>query len=1223
MKKIFSLLGLLICVMSAWGTLTPVSISYSSTSTTDGWSTGTGGRFVPAILNNDADGYFLSVDQGSRNNNGATVTGNVISGKAEAGDDFTVTFDLRISSSNNQTSTEFKILDATNGANIFSLKETGTWATTWIINGDGTKTVTLPNSNKAGSGNTITDVPWYSVKVCRKGTSTYLTISDKASGDAILTKEAIATQSENGGLGKIQFVSSRYYANFAINNIVVRAIQDGDAPAGPAYSIRYMLGSTVVKTESGEAPVGEKLTSKAVFTENNVKYFATNGVQEFTNTENPANNIFDVPVREAYNFKYTVHAVAGTVDEVIGSGTVLEGESASVLYSQYINVNGTLYKAAKQSTNPWWGINVTPTSDNFVQNISYAQAATNIAFYSEAEDIAGITVITGGNANIRCSKGAGGFFEGETGGTVTTLQPGVYKLYTSVWGNAGMKFTFNAGEKTILEAESKGYIQDYTSEEFVISKPTDITMIGGAAGNAPKIIDYVYIQKTADYVATESITIADATPEIGKAATLAATIAPANASSKTITWSLDEASKEYAELNAATGELTPLKAGDITIKATNGEKEVEKVITIAPAEFAVTITGAPSEAQVFVGEDASAEDVLQVTTKEGYDQMQNTTRLQPQGSVKATEIATYIYTITVNKDKKTVDVVYEKDIEVTAMEFAVKDQRIAQGNSRTLQVTYYPADASFKTATWTSSNPEVATVDAKTGLVTAVSEGETTITATWSENESHGTDYSAEMTLTVDKGLVIDRIVFDELDDATAEVMGYYHPMDGDTLYLASHIESNGRMVPVSFIRYEAFIGSNLKSIVIPGTVKTIDHRALQYSNTHNAYEELPEDGLESAFLMEGVEVMRDRIFHGNKYMKKVFLPSTLTDIGYYSFYGTAIEDVFFGGSEDEWNALKNLENAKLPETAKIHFNSDFTSAFIDGIEVDEENVELEVGEQKTIGFIITPESIAPSVEVTFTSSNENVATVDETGVITAVANGYATITVSAGAGIEAKVRVKVGNEARDYTTPLTTTWSVQGGANPEGIFVDEETHYYNNWGAGASWFAQAYAEFDLSNLQPDDDFRATFTVWVNCARGTRTFDVYGLPAGTTVADCQALTAKKGVELATYSDIVTDYQAKEVDVTDYIKGLVAEGSQNAIIIMSNGAAGGNIYGKGSAEFAPTLNIYPANGETGPLTGISEAQSNESTVKSGKYMENGQIVIYIDGKKFNAAGQQIK
>jgi hypothetical protein len=558
------------------------------------------------------------------------------------------------------------------------------------------------------------------------------------------------------------------------------------------------------------------------------------------------------------------------------------------------------------------------------------------------------------------------------------------------------------------------------------------------------------------------------------------------------------------------------------------------------------------------------------------------------------------------------------------MNFEANNQRIAMGNSRTPQIIYSPADASFKTAKWTSSNPEVATVDENTGLVTAISEGETTITAEWSENESHGTNISTQMTLTVDKGLVLDRIVYDEMEDATAEVMGYYHPMDGDTLFLPAYIESNGREIPVSFIKQEAFIGSNLKSIVIPGTVKTIDHRALMYSNTHNAYNEMPEEGLESAFLLEGVEVMRDRIFHGNKYMKKVFLPSTLTDIGYYSFFDTAIEDVYFGGTAEQWNALKNLENAKLPESIKIHFNSDFTTAFINSIEVEEDYAEIAVGEEYEVKVSIIPEEIAPVVALTYTSSNEEVATVDEEGVVTGIADGYVTITVSAGEGLEAKVRVKVGDAARDYTTPLLTTWSVQGGANPEGIFVDEEEHYYNNWGAGTSWFAQAYAQFDLSNLQPTDDFKATFTVWVNCARGTRNFDICGLSANATVADCQELTAKKGVELASYSDITTEYTAKEVDVTEYLKTILSEGATTAIFIMSNGAAGGHIYGKGSAEFAPTLNIYPANGSEGgnQATGISEAKA-EKSVKNGKYVENGQIVIYIDGKKFNAAGQQMK
>ena len=1224
MKKIFSLLALLVFMLNAWGTLTPVNEDFSSGTT--GWTSGNTGRYT--VDEGDLDGNkYVAVNSVGNGSNGALITGTTVNGSVTAGtdfassDDFTMIFDMFINGGNNQA-TWFCINDASNnnggdetaGTHMLSLHQSAANSTTWEINGSTENTVVLAKNT------------WFTFKLSKKGAQLYFSVKNRSTGDFVFERKAIDALSTVGGLGNIKFATKRYYVGMGIDNIVVRALQDGDAPAGPPYSINYKLGSTIVKTESGEAPVGDKVNAKSPFTVDNQKYFIVDGAQTEFTIANSGNN-FDVAVRKADNFSYTVNAVAGSMSTVIGQGTVVEGESASVAYPQYVNVDGTLYKSTKQGSNPWWGVNVTPTSDNFVYNINYTQAATGIVICYEVEGIKGATVVTTGNADIRCSNKAGGFFADANGGVVTKLQPGVYKLFTSVWGNAGATLTFKAGEKTILEAETKGYIQDYNTDEFIISEPTDIIMVGGSSGNAPKIADFVYIQKTADYVATDELTINLNEITIGETAKMTATLLPANASNKTLTWTIKESNsidKGEAEIDAATGEITPLKAGLIAVEVTNGEKTDTKEFAIAAAQFDVTITDAPQEAQVFVGDDASVENKLYVSTKAGYDDMQNTSLLQPVGSVTATKIPTYIYSITVDKKNKTVDVVYEEDIEVTAMNFAQPTQRIANGNSRTMQVVYSPADASFKTAKWTSSNPEVATVDENTGLVTAISEGETTITAEWSENESHGTNISTQMTLTVDKGLVLDRIVYDEMEDATAEVMGYYHPMDGDTLFLPAYIESNGREIPVSFIKQEAFIGSNLKSIVIPGTVKTIDHRALMYSNTHNAYNEMPEEGLESAFLLEGVEVMRDRIFHGNKYMKKVFLPSTLTDIGYYSFFDTAIEDVYFGGTAEQWNALKNLENAKLPESIKIHFNSDFTTAFINSIEVEEDYAEIAVGEEYEVKVSIIPEEIAPVVALTYTSSNEEVATVDEEGVVTGIADGYVTITVSAGEGLEAKVRVKVGDAARDYTTPLLTTWSVQGGANPEGIFVDEEEHYYNNWGAGTSWFAQAYAQFDLSNLMADDDFKATFTVWVNCARGTRTFDICGLPAGTTVADCQALTAKKGVELATYSDITTEYTAKEVDVTEYLKTILSEGATTAIFIMSNGAAGGKIYGKGSAEFAPTLNIYPANGSEGgnQATGINEAKA-EKSVKNGKYVENGQIVIYIDGKKFNAAGQQMK
>ncbi len=71
----------------------------------------------------------------------------------------------------------------------------------------------------------------------------------------------------------------------------------------------------------------------------------------------------------------------------------------------------------------------------------------------------------------------------------------------------------------------------------------------------------------------------------------------------------------------------------------------------------------------------------------------------------------------VNADKVTIDFT-EKTLE--------------EGESVTLTVTFTPENTTDKTVVWTTSDPEVATVD-ENGVVTAVGEGSATITATCGE----------------------------------------------------------------------------------------------------------------------------------------------------------------------------------------------------------------------------------------------------------------------------------------------------------------------------------------------------------------------------------------------------------------------------------------------------------------------------------------------------------
>ena len=69
----------------------------------------------------------------------------------------------------------------------------------------------------------------------------------------------------------------------------------------------------------------------------------------------------------------------------------------------------------------------------------------------------------------------------------------------------------------------------------------------------------------------------------------------------------------------------------------------------------------------------------------------------------------------------------EDDVAVSGISLNKTSTSIEKGNTETLTATISPAEATDKSVTWTSSNPDVATVDA--GVVTAVAAGEAIITA--------------------------------------------------------------------------------------------------------------------------------------------------------------------------------------------------------------------------------------------------------------------------------------------------------------------------------------------------------------------------------------------------------------------------------------------------------------------------------------------------------------
>lgn len=333
-------------------------------------------------------------------------------------------------------------------------------------------------------------------------------------GRAVTEKDFEATLPSSNPLGFFELYGNinngDRYSTF--DNLLIKTTEGDYTAATADYTIKYMSGEVELKeavVRNGDVGSSISLTEsdKIVIWKDNVKYIYDSDDASSKTIAEDNSTIVTVNFREAYTYNYTVKSSLNTT---ITTGSAIEGETVRYPYARYLNVDGTLYDAVRQGSNPWWGKSFVLTEDNHVETVNYnATSIKNVVYFTETEDIPGATKVTGSNADIRCSMQAGGNYQG----VLTTLQPGKYKLMTSVWGNAGQTFVFKAGESTILSQETKGYIQDATSDAFIVTEPTEVTIEGG---DNNKVTDFICIYKVGNvsYNAGDDATMEITNPTI-------------------------------------------------------------------------------------------------------------------------------------------------------------------------------------------------------------------------------------------------------------------------------------------------------------------------------------------------------------------------------------------------------------------------------------------------------------------------------------------------------------------------------------------------------------------------------------------------------------------------------------------------------------------------------------------------------------------------------------
>lgn len=281
--------------------------------------------------------------------------------------------------------------------------------------------------------------------------------------------------------------------------LIVEAV---DASSSAEVKLSYVDGeNNELKSETIIASTQNSYTltdaQKAPFFANDKKYFYVSDNSSEVSIASDGSSVITVVCREGNIYNYTLNSNLG----VITTGTGYEGETIAVGYPRYALVDGVFYEAPKtRDSKKEYRIDIALTSDEASASITYSEKQNaNAVFFTEAENIEGVTVTTTGNLPVRGSNATGATTTEDV--LITNLPNGKYKfhagIFTSKTSYSNLAVNFGIGEKT-FEAKFTGVnLNEIVSAEYELNKAsTPISYL--ASSSADTQFDYIWIEKTGD-----------------------------------------------------------------------------------------------------------------------------------------------------------------------------------------------------------------------------------------------------------------------------------------------------------------------------------------------------------------------------------------------------------------------------------------------------------------------------------------------------------------------------------------------------------------------------------------------------------------------------------------------------------------------------------------------------------------------------------------------------
>ena len=316
----------------------------------------------------------------------------------------------------------------------------------------------------------------------------------------------------------------------------------------------------------------------------------------------------------------------------------------------------------------------------------------------------------------------------------------------------------------------------------------------------------------------------------------------------------------------------------------------------------------------------------------------------------------------------------EQEIRVESVTISMPSAELEIGKTLQLSATVTPTGATNKDITWSSSNPSVASISAA-GLVTALSEGTTTITAA-----ADGKKGECKVSV-VKAAIAVTEVKLDK-----TELTLYEGEEETLTTTVLPDDATDKTIVWTS--------SDNSIATIESGKVKAV--KKGEATITAKAGDKTAEAKIVVLTPISGISLNKDKL--------TLYIGETETLTATLTPAEATLKDPISWTSSDE--AVATIADGKITTvgkgTAKITATAYGKSASCDievlrpvtEISLDKTTLEIPLEKTETLTASIIPADATPRGEITWSSSNTDVATVDE-GKVTALSIGSTTVTAS------------------------------------------------------------------------------------------------------------------------------------------------------------------------------------------------------------------------------------